>query len=170
MKRNRPIYDEIQFDSPDEVEFYAWCKQLLNLGVLKEFQYQPQSFILSQKVPFAKKSWIRQHVYTTDFKLTFSQNAFELYPQFKQIFKYQIDNNQCYVQIKPGFDRFGDFKAFGINQKWTYSKFGIYVYKIQVQSLFLKTFVPEYSRYTEKTRKLRDKYKHTPNVKQYLHT
>lgn len=169
MKRNRPRYKQMQFDSPDEVEFYAWCQQLKNQGVIREFEYQPESFLLFQPVKFGNKTMLRQHVYTADFSLILEEKLFKDSKLFN-IFKYPSENNKYYVEIKPGFDRFGDFKPFIINQKWVYSKYGIYIYKIEVQKLFLHTFVPDYARYTQKTRKLRNKYQNALNIKQYLST
>ena len=167
-KRNRPIYKQIQFDSPDEVEFYAWCQQLKQQGIISEFVYQPESFLLSQPVKFSNKNLLREHVYTPDFFIFFKQKLQKDSKLF-QIFKYPSQNNKYYVEIKPGFDRFNDFKAFIINQKWVYSKYGIYIYKIEVQKLFNNTFVPQHFRYTQKTKKIRAKYKDAPNIKQYLY-
>lgn len=153
----------LSFDSKQEIEFFQWLEQLKYYGAIQSYIYQPESFILSQPVSFNKKSLLRGHIYTPDFTVTHPNQKL-----MKDVFKYTQGLDIHYIQIKPGFDRFHDTTKFVVNQKWTYSKYGIYVYKIQVQSLFLNTFVPEYSRFTEKTRKPRDKYKCTPNVKQYL--
>ena len=168
MKRNRPVYKQIQFDSLDEVQFYAWCQELQEYDIIKQIVYHPKDFLLFQPIKHDnKKTILRKHTYTADFLITFKQKLSKDSKLF-QIFKYPSQDCKYYVEIKPAFDRFGDFKSFIINQKWVYSKYGIYIYKNKVQKLFLKTFVPEYAKYTEKTKKLRTKYANCLNVVQYL--
>lgn len=165
MKKRKYEHKGLSFDSKQEIQCFQWLSQLKYQGAIEDFVYQPQSFMLSQPVSFNKKSLLRGHVYTPDFTVDNPNQKL-----MKDLFIYTEGFDTHYIQIKPGFDRFHDATKFVVNQKWVFSRYGIYVYKFEVESLFLKTFVPEYSRYTEKTRKLRDKYKHTPNVKQYLHT
>lgn len=158
------IHKQLSFDSTDEIFMYQWLLQLKQHNIIDQIVLQPESFELSQKVthPITDKSLLRPHVYTADFKITFKNK----HEKLKQLFN--LDYQQYYIQVKPGFDRSNMTRLFTINQKWIYQKFGVYIFKFQVDKLFKKSFVPQFCRFTQKTKKQRDKYKQLLGIKQFL--
>lgn len=158
-------YENISFDSNQEIFFYKWLQQAKQNGIVVQFQYQPKQFLLCQSVKINNKHALRQHVYTADYKISFDKDMFE---KVKHIFKFDNGGHEIYVDIKGGFNLYNNHTQFSINRKWVYSKYFIYVYKIQVDSLFEKTFVPQGCRYTDKTKKLRQKYKQHRLIKQFM--
>ena len=49
-------------------------------------------------------------------------------------------------------------REFSINQKWMLSKFGIYVYKIEIPKFFNLAWLPESLILTRKTKKISKRY------------
>lgn len=166
-RKKKYQYNGIGFDSTDQIYMYCWLLQLEQEKLISQMQLQPPSFPLSQKVTFNKRTLLHEHVYTCDFMVKFTQ--YESLPaSIKEIFYIKSQDEKFYIQIKPSFDRSNMTRLFTINQKWLFKQSGIYVYKIEVDKLFQKTFVPEYCRYTQKTKKLRQKYKNFKTIKEII--
>lgn len=165
-KKKRFEYKDISFDSNEEIFIYRWLQDAQYVGLIRGFEYQPQKFLLSEPVRINNKHALRQHVYTADFII-------HLDPQYnsklKPVFKFIGENDtQVYIDVKGGFNLYNNHTEFSINRKWLYSKYGIFVYKIEPDKLFKLTYVPQECRYTPKTQKLREKYKDCRNIEQYL--
>lgn len=159
-KKNKFLYDEISFDSNEEVQMYKWLEDCTELGLVLHFEYQPQPFLLSEKVLINNKSALQKHIYTPDFKVQFSQN-----PIVKQLFPFT--QNQVFIDVKGGFSIYNNHSQFSVNRKWVYQKYGVYVYKVEVQKLFKKSFVPESCLYTAKLHKLRKKYENYSLIEEF---
>lgn len=158
--RSDIVVDGFRFDSNEELDFYYWVREAEDLGFIEEFAYQPPSFVLFPGLKNEKGKYIvREHVYTADFKLSFSDewirfrrdNGIKVFDRF--------DEKTVYVDVKGGFNRFGGDREFSVNLKWVFSKFGIYVWKIKPFDFFhKKTWLPKKSVCTRKTGKVRAKY------------
>ena len=115
--------------------------------------YHATEYKLSLRITDEQGRFLLQsHKYTPDFKSTLKT---PLKP-FQQYFKYR---EKTIIDVKGAFSRFHDQKSFNINQKWVYSRYGMYVQKVVPEKLFKKTFVPELCRYTPIKGKLIKKYK-----------
>ena len=153
MKKRKHTYNGVEFDSNEEIEFYLWCEEAYEAGIITHFTYQPQAFILSErasvyeikklktKKKFVDKFLFHPHKYTPDFEIV----AKEIKALTKTSMFY-------YVDVKGGFSIYNNHREFSINQKWVYDKFGHYINKVEPLKFFGKTWVPELARYT-KTRK-----------------
>lgn len=168
--------NSIEFDSPEESEFYAWCEEAKAAGLLTDFKYQPETFTLADRVSmevtevyFTKARRERRertrerfifhpHVYTPDFKLVVGTLDSYFHPLLKT-------GDEYWVDVKGGFSVHNDEKPFSINQKWMYQKHGIIVNKVIPDTFFVKTWVPEIARYTPKTGKLVKKYINARTIK-----
>ena len=77
-----PIHNQVvDVDSNEEWYTYAWVVELQQMGLIKDFEYQPECFPLSPKFvytpytapgmkPAKEKFLFHPHIYTADFKLT----------------------------------------------------------------------------------------------------
>jgi len=183
IKKSKRVieYDGIQFDSDGEVFCYHFLTELLKAGYVNNFIYQPESFILSDKIQYPytqtrklktkevvtekQTTLLNAHEYTADFKIFWNDKAKDIF--FGYITeKKKLDNipfianypKTSIIDVKPSFDFKGKTEKFIINSKWVYQKFGIYVQKItpvdsKKKCLFSETFVPEKCLYTAKTKK-----------------
>jgi len=160
IKGNKPSCDGIEFDSNEEVEFYQWCKEAKEIGVILDFFYHPEPFVLCESRKYLptpagfkakEKHLFREHIYTPDFVL-FTTNTLTLKPAYQ-------DFGKVFIDIKGGFSKFGGGREFSINQKWVHEQFGVYVHKVVPEKFFADNGVPEAVRMTPKTGKIREKYK-----------
>lgn len=163
-KRNQiPCYDSrikqyVLVDSIEEVETYKWLLLALKLGIITDFKYQPERFTLSEPIKYTnskgkQKSLFQEHVYSPDFLITINPNCDILLDEFKV-----LKDNQIYIDVKGEFARNDGGRAFSLNQKWMYQKYGLYIYKLIPKKFFLKMGIPEELRYTNKTRKPSKKF------------
>ncbi len=158
--RSTIVVDGYNFDSNEELDFYYWVTEAKGLGFVESFTYQPPSFVLFPGLKNERGKYVvREHVYTADFKIDFSDawvefrkaNGIKVFDKF--------DEKTVYVDVKGGFNRFGGDREFSVNQKWTFSKFGVYVWKIKPFDFFhKKTWLPKKAICTRKTGKVRAKY------------
>jgi len=173
--KNKPIFDDIEFDSNEEIEFYQWILEAVEAGFISDFTYQPSSYHLSSrksmeiikqlktKIKSVDKFLLHPHEYTADFIFsptdTFPTNLGGLIRTTKHT-KFVID-------VKGTFQANGGDRSFSINQKWVYDKHGVYVNKVIPEKLFKSTWVPELARFTPKTKKLKAKYSKFKTIKQF---
>jgi hypothetical protein len=153
----KPTYNEIQFDSPEEREFYWWCEEAIDIGVIWSYEYHPEPIELSLPVKVGKRSLLRSHSYTPDYLLYAEGTIDPFYPKTGLI----------YVDVKGGFSLYNNHREFSINQKWIYQKHGTYINKVVPEKFFKKMWVPEKARLTEKTQKVRKKYEECRTVEEF---
>lgn len=175
-RRTISVYDsvhsvQLECDSIEEVDFIQWCIEAVAKNILDEFRYQPDSFKLFDSISYLtvegkSRSLFREHVYSPDFKLTFNPNKnLALAKEFK-VTQQQLQNNavDVYIDVKGTFAKSDGGRSFSINQKWTYAKHGIYVYKLVPKDFFKMFGVPEACRLTAKTKKPRKMYIGYPSI------
>ena len=164
MKKPKPVYNNITFDSEEEIWFYIYLTHLIEVNIVEWFEYQPASFKLFDEVFDSNgESLLKGRIYTADYKVKFIDDRFKKIHNFRNLDK---QNNIAYIDIKGTFIKFGK-ERFTVNQKIVYDKYKIYIEKIIPQDLMKKTFVVEYARYTEKLKRIRDMYKNTPTFNEW---
>jgi len=140
--------------SEEEYDFYYWLLELQKLGIVSEIRYEPESFVLSEKVTIpviktlktktkiSEKTLLRTHEYTPDFVFVLEHRL--------PVSVFIPDKGMIYVDTKGDFkgkfDRHDAKRRFSVDQKWMYQRYQIYVNKIVPKILFAKTFVPHASR------------------------
>lgn len=170
---------EVAFDSKEELYFSWYLEELMEAGYLKSWEYQPASFILSNKVTVKKikigkknntiveKTILQPHEYTADFKLYWDNKAKNLF--FIDIFEesenkkipflaQKAENGEYFsiVDVKSNFNMQNMNRLFSVNQKWMWDKYNIYIQKIipiGKKCLFSETFTPKRFLKTDKTEK-----------------
>lgn len=166
------LYKGIKFDSNEQICFYQWCQECLDNNIIKQFYYQPDSFMLSQKILNEKngKILLRQHKYTTDFKILFDYDLIQN-TTINEYFCNKFTTNQdgyVYLDVKPPYNKWGSITNFVINQKWVWQLYNIYVHQLEISQFFMKTFVPNLVRYTQKTHKVQKKYVKCLTIQEYM--
>lgn len=143
----------IQLDSLEEWQVYNWVLELYNLGVILEYEYQPEEFQLSPKYQFVpafnnpknkEKSLLQSHEYTADFKLVFDVKFGEVLSAYFKISKNMVSGKKIiiYIDIKGTFQPNGGARTFSINQKLVFEKYGIYVQKVVPKDMFKILGIP----------------------------
>lgn len=148
-----------RFDSKEELDIYEWILEAKELGFIDEYEYQPKSFELYEGLKNEKGKYVvRPHIYTADFKLTFSDKWIDFRKRNKIKIFDKLDEKNVFIDVKGTWSKFDDGRSFQINFKWTLSKFGIYVWKIVPIKFFEKTWLPKKCVLTRKTHKVSAKY------------
>ena len=162
--RNNSI---VMVDSQEEIDFWNWCLQAQEMGIIKEFKYQPDSFILSQGAKYKlsngkDRCLFREHEYTPDFYIVIDKKYINLCDELRV----SDPNNDSgyYIDVKGTFQRSDGGRSFSLNQKWMYDKFKIYVHKIIPKEFFKKFGVPKKSCFTQKTNKPRKMFTGYPSM------
>lgn len=159
-----PIHNQVvDVDSIEEWYTYAWIVELTQMGLVSDFEYQPESLPLSPRfvyVPYVfpgkkaqkEKFLFHPHVYTADFRFTVFVDTEKALNYFAQVFK--IDQSavrkdpvtgrpvaDIWIDVKGTWMRQGE--AFSINQKLVFEKHGIYVHKFIPKQAFQKLGCPK---------------------------
>ena len=162
--------DSVEIDSNEEYYVFNWVMDAHDLKIVKEFEYQPKEFLLTEKFKYVpafgnpkqkEKHLLADHVYTADFKITFDKQFGEKLSEYFKIPIEAIDANGnavVYMDVKGGFNKFGGDRNFSIHQKMVWDKYRIYVQKVVPEEMFKKLGVPEAAKYTIKTKKPTAKY------------
>ena len=144
--------DGVEFDSREEVEFYAWCKEAEEYGFIRLPEYHPEPFELSSavflkeprqlktKVKMVERCLFRAHCYQPDFGFNASMKFLEL---GHRLHMSSPNSSFFYIDIKGGFEPTrSKEQVFSINQKWVYAKYGIYINKVVPREFFARTWAP----------------------------
>lgn len=162
-------------DSQEECDFIQWCSEATQLSIINDYEYQPEPFMLFDAVSYEtlngkKRSLLQKHQYSPDFIVTFNpqisqtlSNAFKLsHDQFLQ------SEVKVYLDVKGVFQRNGSGRAFSLNQKWVYQKFGIYVQKLVPCEFFKDCGCPVLCFTSLKTKRIRSMYKGFQTISEKL--
>ena len=186
--------DKIDFkqaDSKEEVYFSWWLNELMRAGYIIDWTYQPNTFLLSEKIMYMvhvqlktkirvdPKVLMHKHTYTPDFWIAWSLKSQGL---FYNNLCDKVDLKSCaviaqlgesYIDVKPkawGNNSF--MEVFKNNQKWTYKRHGVFVQPLVVYggktSVFESTFCPERFRLTDATMRKRKINFHAAGLKEFL--
>ena len=158
-RKEKPVYDSIQFDSTEEVEFYMWLKEAKTFGYIKNLEFHNDIFKLFEKSKIPCSTDIRKQGFLTlqdcEYELDF---RFKPTPKFDELKHGLLVNESgwCYVDTK------GDFKGadtvFSIKQKLMYKEYLIYVNRVVPLKFFKLTWRPIKAGLTKVKRDVQLKY------------
>lgn len=156
------VYNGIQYDSKEEIEFQKFLDEAKEIGLVKDFKYQPESFILipkstikeiDSKGKVKEKVLYREHKYTADWEIWFD----DFFDTLPHNWKKNTNSNSYLVDIKGMYNAYGGDRIFPIHQKLLYSKFKKHVNKVIPEEFFKQiNTVPEKLRYKENIKKSKE--------------
>jgi len=177
-RKPKPVYNGITFDSQDEVEFYWWCGEAVEIGVLLEFRYQHPTYCLAAEVKLERKRYgvrgqeikpkvttlFQEATYTADFELRFSDPSSAVECGFRT-----FESQPVLVDVKPAFERVhARSQVFALNQKLVYSIHGDYVEPVVPVKLFARTWCPRLALVTKAGKPRNNKnYHESPTVAEW---
>uniref|UniRef100_A0A6M3LW84 Uncharacterized protein n=1 Tax=viral metagenome TaxID=1070528 RepID=A0A6M3LW84_9ZZZZ len=155
-----------KFDSKDEMYFQWYLEELVKDGEVEKFYFQHPVFHICESKSYTKAAngkgkkytLLREHDYTADFMIVWSELAKERYTTVlsedkcivypRNFFTSQILPNSegklvSVIEIKPKFDRYNMTRLFKINQKIVYNLYNVYVQEVNYLTVFKNTFVPQ---------------------------
>ena len=157
MKKLKPTYNGISFDSKEEIEFYMWCEEAKLHGFIDVFWYHDIVFDLSPavsekvtktlktKTKEVDKVIFREHTYKPDFALI----PFGSFDELNHGLRHTQDCGtipvyDCIlVDVKPQFElEHSKNEVFRVNQKWVYDKHHAFINKVIPKEFFEKTWAP----------------------------
>jgi len=164
-KKEQQYYNGIAVDSQEEIMTIMYIEELIEAGYVKKLE-RAESIRLSErlenkytqvvemktKTKEVEKNQVllEEHIYTPEFKITWSQAGSELFVDslvgstgklnkpFIKVYGYDT-----FIEVKPEFDQNSMERLFKINQKWVWDKHGVYINLVKPLKLFEKTFVPK---------------------------
>lgn len=173
-------------DSPEEVHFYWYLQELKHLGIIKGFRTNVEPFELSEKkersyidkIKTKSKTGVqtllREHSYKPDYVVLWNEIYKDIfYSCYKSDMKLALiwrgeyvkrpfitNGNVSHIDIKGSYTlRNSDNAIFSVNRKWVMDRYGVYIDKITVPDVFIKTFTPNRYLYTDKTQSIRTSMK-----------
>tara|TARA_R110001632_G_scaffold75782_1_gene172209 strand:- start:676 stop:1224 length:549 start_codon:yes stop_codon:yes gene_type:complete len=178
MKKSKPTFDGIEFDSNEEIEVYQWIQEAIKAGLIygPSLSYQPAPFLLSPrqsrkeykrlktKIKLVDKFLLHPHEYTADFEFEVTSTGCGCRLPFEMC----DDGPYVTIDVKGSFNAHGGDRGFAINQKWVYAEHGVFVNKVVPAKLFEKTWVPALARLTPKTKKIKAEYAKFLSVAEFL--
>lgn len=164
------------FASDEEFYFYCWLLEAEHENLIAGIVYQPEPFELSPRFSVKYNKQLKTKIKEID-KFLFHPHFFT--PDFKfEIIHVVLDKffiNTAYmgkfkiiVDVKGGFNKYGDPKQFSINQKWVYADYDEYIEKIIPEKLFKKTWVPEMARLSPVKKQPVKKYIGCNNIYEFI--
>jgi hypothetical protein len=147
---SKEIPDEV-FKSAEERYMCWWLMELYKEGYIKEFNYEVESFELSDpvKYPVLRKlktktktehvHLMHKHIYTPDFKVVWTAKGYnKIYcilgksnankdAYFKANLNSETKEIYSLIEVKPSFDQNNMTRLSTINIKWVYAKYGVYI-------------------------------------------
>ena len=168
MKKQTVKYNNIEYDSKEEVEFVMWLEEAKNIGFVQHYKYQPveiqaiprktyrESIQLKTKVKTIDKFLLHPLTYTPDFEIIFDEYFFKCFdsgiirvlnlrkmsfPDMDDL----IDTNSLiiYADVKGEYNLKNHHRIFSLTQKIVYDKTGYFINMIIPEKFFKKVWVPE---------------------------
>lgn len=159
---------ENKYKNNEELYFSYYLDELKEQGLIESYEYEPESFLLSDEITFnytkttvlktktkvenKTKALLHKHSYTPDFVIKPSSkgNGINIFGWNLEEFPLFITSGKVgeyarsYIDVKGAFSKnLSTSVTFPLNQKWMYQKYGIYVQKIKPFDLFKQTFMPK---------------------------
>ena len=139
MKKSKPTFDGIEFDSNEEIEVYQWIQEAIKAGLIygPSLSYQPAPFLLSPrqsrkeykrlktKIKLVDKFLLHPHEYTADFEFEVTSTGCGCRLPFEMC----DDGPYVTIDVKGSFNAHGGDRGFAINQKWGAMQCDITSYK-----------------------------------------
>lgn len=183
-------YNEIKFDSKEEVFFLWFLQDMKKAGFIDNYKYQPVAIELTpkqtykfKKVMKTKEKIVDKHLlhpyrYTADFEIHWNTSAKGLF--YENINEVVEDSNVPFfanslgkrsisiVDTKASYNLKDSNRRFSSTQKVLFLLKNIYVQQIVPQKLFEKTFTPNRYLMTDKGVKLRTIHFKIKTLKEYI--
>ena len=165
------VYNNIQFDSQDEVLFYYWLEEALNNKIISNFIYQPNPIVICNNVIKNKEvivkgktklvpfTLLQSLTYNPDFLIEYNiiDNDIMLKTNLFNIEGEHISKYNNAISIHKTLFSYIDIKSkvnnrymnnvsavtFPIKQKVLYAIHGIYINKVVNDTWFKLTWLPE---------------------------
>ena len=178
-KKKPYSYDGIEFASKEEIYFRWYLDDLKSAGIVKRFEYQPETLVLSDgakvvqtvilktKVKQVERSLFRHKTYTPDYYVFFNnENPASILFHEDLLHGFLTRKPKdipflggvlgCVVDIKPQFERdSARARAFALIQAWLWETYNTFVQPVVYQKLFEQTFTPDRFLLTDKSGKFR---------------
>jgi len=166
-------YDNIQFDSQEEVNFYIWLKEAKKAGYVKYFEYHtttweiterqtyPKIIHLKTKAKIVQKFLLSPLTYTLDFVVKFNDKFFKEFPDHGLVrvkkmagdAQFSLNETTIAIDVKGPYNQNDAHRRFSIMQKLVYARTGYFVNmvipqghrqgKVYKRGFFERTWVPE---------------------------
>lgn len=153
-KKKEYIYNNIVFDSKEEIEFQIFLDEAKQHGLIKESIYQPPSYELIPKATYIdakgkEKTLFRAHNYTADWIIY----PTELFDELPHGLKKSYDGTYI-IDIKGTYNKNGGDRILPIHAKLLYNKYNLILNKV-VPEIFFKTanIAPEGLRWNQNIKK-----------------
>lgn len=174
-----------KLDSQEELWFLMWCIEAKGIGIVSDFQVHPDPYKISDKVvdgPTIIPKWD----VGVDFRLFFYKNQ---YDKFKHLLSAFMPHNPYTtpivdIDVKPSYQPMNSKKGeFNKNQAAVRMVYGKTINPVTPESrrkknskgqyittpgFFQQTWVPEYCRYTPKTKELCKKWADCISIEEWL--
>ena len=93
-KRSKIIYNGLELDSTEELQFVYWLDEAKDAGLISTYVYQPCIYklfenVIGKNVNNKEIIIIKEHIYTPDFSILFTKKFYDLYGpnKWNKIFK-----------------------------------------------------------------------------------
>lgn len=152
------------FDSQEELYFWWWASELLELGIITQIKYQPKSFelfngadvkyleLMKTKTKQRSVKLLGDHKYTADWLIFWNMNVHRyLFVGHQEVLNDSFKNYPfvanyseakkaffSVIDVKGTFNQNDAWRRFSIDQKWVFQTTGIYVQKIITHPAFPK--------------------------------
>lgn len=157
----------MNFQSKEELYFSFWLEELEQAGYINSWN-NAKTYQLGEKIvnkyteQLKTKSKEKEQTilngceYTPDFEINWNHKArnifFDIFPN-ELTHKINLDlfigqwvNGLDYtsiIEVKPNFDQNNMTRLNGINRKWMYQKYSVFVNLVKVPDIFKDTFTPK---------------------------
>ncbi len=162
LKQFKSLPVLIRCDSWEEVQFYAWCVEAKREGLIGDFVWKPDEFVLipPQDNIFKDTGSMRGTFYGAD--VVVKASLFKSTNSFVSILNFSLVGNDAiaYIDIKPSFQiQNSRDEVFQIKKKLMFREYGIYVNEVLIKSkknwkkqedrsIFERTWCPDFCRWT----------------------
>jgi hypothetical protein len=167
----KPKYNGLEFDSPEEIEFYQWLEEAKEEGMIVNFRPHPENFELippasfyervqlSTKTKIIKRSLMQDCCYVPDFVFTAT-------PELQRVNHrlFSPNNLEYWIDVKGKHSIYNDEEKFSIIQKLLWLRHGIYSNKVVPVKFFERTFVPRRAALTPVKKDLKSCYVHCRKI------
>ena len=135
--------------SKDELVMEDYLDELMDAGYVKDYVFEPHSFILSEPI-----NGLRKHSYTPDYLVLWNVNALDVFirqsgsKRSHLLVAHQMPDGNLvsFIEVKPRFDFNNMTRLATVNVKWVHETYRVYVNIVKPTAdngLLAKTFTPK---------------------------
>lgn len=160
-RKAKPVYNGVQYDSTEEVEFIMWLEEANRFGYVEDYAFHTEIYRLLEKSKVPCPKTLKKQGF-----LTLQDVEYELDFRFKPTLKLDefehgmLIHNDGYIYVDTKGDWKGNDTVFSIKQKLMYKEYEIYVNRVVPIKLFQKTWLPQRAGLTDVRKERKKSYKH----------